>query len=382
MPSVPFSLILTAAGASRRFSSDTKKEFSDLDGHSVLYRAAEPFFRPGGLQIAVVTYAPGQERSTRLAMGDLADRGVPVYFTPGGGTRQASVKNALEFLSGLGIGGLVLIHDGARPFVSVPVIGNVINAAMKTGAASAAVPVADSVVRSDGQLFGQYVDRSGLFCVQTPQAFDFQSILRAHRLASEEGRSFSDDISVYQTYIGPAAIAAGDRGNIKITWQDDLRSNGGTFRTGYGWDLHALSAGRPLMIGGVMIPSDKGEVAHSDGDVLIHAIIDAILGALALGDIGQHFPDTDPAYSGADSADLLRRTLKLAGRPEIINLDCTVILEKPKLAPFIIPIRARLASIMGLDASRVSVKAKTAEHLGAIGCGEAVSALACVLISR
>jgi 2-C-methyl-D-erythritol 4-phosphate cytidylyltransferase/2-C-methyl-D-erythritol 2,4-cyclodiphosphate synthase len=304
----------------------------------------------------------------------------------GGATRQASVRAGLEALSARAPD-IVLIHDAARPFVSGDVISRAIEAAEFTGAAIPVVAVTDTVklVDASGNIEAT-PERARLRIAQTPQAFRFDVILDAHRRAAREGRAdFTDDAALAEWAGLTVATFEGDVANMKMTTPEDfvreearLASGLGDIRTGTGYDVHAFGAGDHVMICGVKVPHTRGFLAHSDGDVGLHALVDAILGALADGDIGSHFPPSDPQWKGASSDRFLKyavdRVTARGGR--IANLEVTLICERPKIGPLRDTMRARIAEISGVDMSRVAVKATTSERLGFTGREEGIAATA------
>jgi 2-C-methyl-D-erythritol 4-phosphate cytidylyltransferase / 2-C-methyl-D-erythritol 2,4-cyclodiphosphate synthase len=308
----------------------------------------------------------------------------------GGATRQASVHAGLEALSSQKPD-VVLIHDAARPFVSAALISRAIDAASATGAAIPAIAVADTIklVDASGNIEAT-PERARLRIAQTPQAFRFDVILEAHRRAAREGRSdFTDDAALAEWTGLTVATFEGDAENMKLTTQEDfvreearLTSLLGDVRTGTGYDVHAFGEGDHLMICGVRVPHHRGFLAHSDGDVGLHALVDAILGALADGDIGSHFPPSDSRWKGAASDKFLRyavdRVTARGGR--IANLEVTLICERPKIGPLRDTMRSRIAEIAGLDISRVAVKATTSERLGFTGREEGIAATACATV--
>ncbi len=429
----PLAVLVTAAGRSERFGGG-KKEIFDLAGRTVLFRAVSAFSRIPGLAALVITAPDGFEGRMREALASetissleksLGDR---FAVALGGPTRRDSVRLGLEALvrvlatreaSLVSPASLpeeiqdmvVLVHDGARPWVSQGLAERVAAVAGRVGAC---VPVTHLIetpkeISSDG-IVVRHPSRSTLATAQTPQGFRLGPLLAAHRRAAEQGVDCTDDAELWARYNGPVAWTEGERANRKITFREDLnftpggfikdditnflqvpehffgREKGGTtapFRVGEGWDIHRLIPGRKLYIGGVEIPSDKGEEGHSDGDVLLHAVIDALLGSAALGDIGQHFPPTDDAWKGADSRDLARRALSLVREAgwTPVNLDCTVILERPMLAPHREAIRESLAKSLEMDVDSISIKAKTKEGVDATGEGKAVEARAIVLVT-
>ncbi len=304
----------------------------------------------------------------------------------GGATRQASVRAGLEALAPRKPD-IVLIHDAARPFASAGLIARAIAAAEKTGAAIPALPVTDTVktVDADGHV-DKTLDRNTLRLVQTPQGFAFPAILDAHRRAHAKGREdFTDDAALAEWAGMKVSVFAGEPGNIKITNAEDFaRAEAMQFaalsdvRTGTGIDVHAFGPGDHVTLGGIRIPHDRALTGHSDADVALHALIDAILGALADGDIGAHFPPSDPQWRGASSdrflAFAVERVKARGGR--IAHLDLTIVCEAPRIGPHRDAMRARIAELAGIDVSRVAVKATTSEKLGFTGRGEGIAAYA------
>ena len=310
--------------------------------------------------------------------------------TNGGATRQASVHAGLEALAG-SKPDIVLIHDAARPFVTSAVISRAIDAAGRTGAAVPAIAVTDTVKQVDDTGNVEATpDRARLRIAQTPQAFRFDVILEAHRRAARDGRSdFTDDAALAEWAGLTVATFEGDPANMKLTTPEDfireearLGAMLGDIRTGTGYDVHAFGDGDHVMICGVRVPHVRGFLAHSDGDVGLHAMVDAILGALADGDIGSHFPPSDPKWKGAASDRFLKyavdRVTARGGR--IANLEVTLICERPKIGPLRDTMRARIAEITGVDVSRIAVKATTSERLGFTGREEGIAATASATI--
>jgi 2-C-methyl-D-erythritol 4-phosphate cytidylyltransferase/2-C-methyl-D-erythritol 2,4-cyclodiphosphate synthase len=310
--------------------------------------------------------------------------------TSGGATRQASVLAGLEALA-KHKPDIVLIHDAARPFVSEGVISRAIDAASRTGAAIPAVPVTDTIkITGESGNVEDTPDRSRLRIAQTPQSFRFDIILEAHRRAAKDGRSdFTDDAAIAEWAGLTVATFEGDVANMKLTTPEDfvreearLASLLGDIRTGTGYDVHAFGEGDHLMICGVRVPHTKGFLAHSDGDVGLHALVDAILGALADGDIGSHFPPSDAKWKGASSDQFLKYAIErvTARSGRVANLEVTMICERPKIGPLRDTMRARIADISGVDISRVAVKATTSERLGFTGREEGIAATASATI--
>jgi 2-C-methyl-D-erythritol 4-phosphate cytidylyltransferase/2-C-methyl-D-erythritol 2,4-cyclodiphosphate synthase len=318
----------------------------------------------------------------------LQGAGKPLRLVAGGARRQDSVSNAFD--AAASTSEVILIHDAARPFVSAGLIGRTIAAAAAHGAAIAAIEVTDTVKRVRHDVVEETLDRETIFLAQTPQGFR-REVLAAAVALGRSGVEATDEAALAERAGYAVHVVPGESNNIKITTPEDLdavrgraRGPARTGRAGIGYDLHRLVAGRPLVLGGVTIPSERGALGHSDADVVCHAATDAILGAASLGDIGLHFPDADARWKDARSLDLLRQAVALvAGQGfEIGNIDVTVMLEAPKLRGYVDQIRASLATVLGIDAGRISVKGKTNEGMDAIGRGEAIAAHAIALLRR
>jgi 2-C-methyl-D-erythritol 4-phosphate cytidylyltransferase / 2-C-methyl-D-erythritol 2,4-cyclodiphosphate synthase len=378
--------ILVAAGRGLRAGAGGPKQYRSVGGQSVIFRAMEPFCRHPEISAVQPVLNPDD-----LAIFNEAVRGL-AHSSParGGATRQESVRAGLEAL-GSQKPDVVLIHDAARPFVSAALISRAIRATSATGAAIPTIPVADTIklVDAGGHVEGT-PERARLRIAQTPQAFRFDVIIDAHRRAAREGRTdFTDDAALAEWAGLTVSTFEGDAANMKLTTPEDfvredarLASQLGDVRTGTGYDVHAFGDGDHLMICGVRVPHHRGFLAHSDGDVGLHALVDAILGALADGDIGSHFPPSDIKWKGASSDKFLKYAVeRVAARGgRIANLEVTLICERPKIGPLRDAMRARIAEITGLDVSRVAVKATTSERLGFTGREEGIAATACATI--
>jgi 2-C-methyl-D-erythritol 4-phosphate cytidylyltransferase / 2-C-methyl-D-erythritol 2,4-cyclodiphosphate synthase len=378
--------ILVAAGRGLRAGAGGPKQYRPIGGQTVIFRAMAPFSNhPQVSNVQPVLHLDD------VAMFSAAVSGLR-HEPPaeGGATRQQSVRAGLEALAAHQPD-IVLIHDAARPFVSEGLISRAIEAVGRTGAAIPTIPVADTIKLVDNSGNVETTpERARLRIAQTPQAFSYDAILSAHRRAAREQRhDFTDDAALAEWAGLTVATFEGDVANMKLTTPEDflreearLASLLGDVRTGTGYDVHAFGAGDHLMICGVRIPHTKGFLAHSDGDVGLHALVDAILGALADGDIGSHFPPSDPQWKGAASHKFLRyaveRVATRGGR--IANLEVTLICERPKIGPLRDTMRARIAEITGIDISRVAVKATTSERLGFTGREEGIAATASATI--
>lgn len=364
-------VIVTAAGRGTRMGGEPK-QWRDLAGQSVLARSVAAFAGFG--RIVVVLSPEDMDRG-------IAELSGPVVLVAGGQTRSDSVRAGLETLDGSGITH-VLIHDGARPLVSGDVIAGVV-AALDTGAVAAApaLPVSDALWRGAAGMVTGMQSREGLYRAQTPQGFRLDAILAAHR-AFPEGAA--DDVELARRAGHEVAITPGAEDNLKLTYGPDfdrarrILGTGMDIRLGNGFDVHAFEAGDHVTLCGVRIANDQALKGHSDADVGMHALTDAIYGALAEGDIGRHFPPSDPQWKGAASEIFLRHAADLARTRgfAIGNADVTLICEAPKIGPHATAMQDRLAAIMGIGADRVSVKATTSERLGFTGRGEGIAAIA------
>lgn len=308
----------------------------------------------------------------------LRDADPPVIMVDGGDTRQDSVYNALQAVPREAV--WIAVHDAVRPYFSLRTFHSVLEAAFERGAAICGVPPSDTIKITDKGGTDDFpsvvrtLDRNSLVAVQTPQVFAAGLYRRAHETARRDGFVGTDDSSLVERLGVKVAVVPGERTNTKITYPEDLVRYGERV-TGLGYDVHPLVTGRKCVIGGVEIPSDKGLMGHSDADVLVHSVMDALLGALGKGDIGQHFPDSDPQYKGASSIDLLSRLwAELKEVSSVVNVDSVVIAESPRIMPHAAKIRENIAGALECPPQRISVKATTAEGLGAIGRGEGIAA--------
>ena len=372
LPSV--TAIIVAAGASRRMGFD-KLSYRLPDGRTVLETSCALFAAHPAVDELVLVAGGNRPQCEAIA----AACPKPCTVVQGGATRADSVRSGLAAAKGQ----LVAIHDAARPFAGAEIITAALQAAAECGAAAPAVPVKDTikVADQDGKVVAT-PDRATLYAVQTPQCFDRALYLQALEAVSGEKASLvTDDCSLFELAGLPVTLTAGDYANLKITTKEDLQKEK-TMRIGHGYDVHRLVEDRKLILGGVEVPYEKGLLGHSDADVLLHAVMDAVLGAAALGDIGQHFPDTDPAYKGADSLALTREVAKIiaAHGYKVGNIDATILCQRPKLAPHIPAMRQNIADAFGLPLDAVSVKATTEEHLGFTGEGLGIAAHAVALI--
>jgi 2-C-methyl-D-erythritol 4-phosphate cytidylyltransferase/2-C-methyl-D-erythritol 2,4-cyclodiphosphate synthase len=384
--------IIAAAGLGRRLGADVPKQMLEIGGQTILQRSVEAFLGHERVHDVIVVLPPGLAGDPPAWLA----RAARVTVVAGGERRQDSVANAFDRVPPSSE--VVLVHDAARPFVTRELIARAIDAAAAHGAAVVAVPVSDTVKRvslSGGRrVVAQTIPRDEIFLAQTPQAFRRDVLQRAVALG-RSGVEATDEAALAERAGHEVHVVDGDAANVKITTGTDLAAARGSVesdrhggerevsaRVGTGYDLHRLVEGRRLILGGIDVPSERGAFGHSDADVVCHAATDAILGAAVLGDIGRHFPDTDPAWKGASSIDLLRRAVEMvrAAHLQIVNIDIVVVLERPKIAPFIDRIRAGIAAAAGIPIDCVGVKGKTNEGMDAVGRGEAIAAHAVALL--
>ena len=394
-------LVLLAAGSSSRMGTSTKKEYISLRNGTVLSKSAVSFLKSCNLDAVCITHPKDHETQIKEAL--FSDReftdlikDTPLLFTQGGDTRQSSVFNALTFISNQTFinkdNCIVLIHDGARPFVTEKVILDTLNATIKYGAAAPVIPPVDTQkeISCDGTI-KRHLIRSDIGAIQTPQGFLLKPLLTCHTKASSMHKEFTDDTEIWDTFYSEADnkkvhIVSGDKKNRKITYAQDLgfMNKKTIYHTGIGTDLHILAEGRHLILGGVELDFARGEVGHSDGDALLHAITDALLGAAGLGDIGSYFPPEDNKWKDADSADLLKKCwsdVKEKGW-SLCNLDAVIEIEKPKFIPYRKKVIKSIASILQVEEDQVFVKAKTNEGLGEVGKSNAVKTYCTCLLQK
>lgn len=376
-----FAAIIVAAGRGTRAGSGTPKQWRLLAGQTVLAHTLTAFRKAGLTRLVLVLHPDDVARSQTL---DLTG----VTLVQGGASRTASVRAALEALAPQAPQH-VLIHDGARPLVPSQVIHDVIAALAKAQAAAPALPVIDALWRGNNGEVTATVPRDGLFRAQTPQGFDFEAILAAHR--AHQGHA-ADDVEIARAAGISVIITSGSEDNLKLTHPEDFeraarlltmnQERQMQIRLGNGYDVHRFGPGEGCWLCGVLVPHGQALVGHSDADVGMHALTDAIYGALAAGDIGRHFPPTDPQWKGAASHIFLRHAVQLSSQRgfRIGNCDVTLICEEPKIGPHAAAMQSILAEIMGCCTDQISVKATTSERLGFTGRGEGIAAQATVCL--
>jgi 2-C-methyl-D-erythritol 4-phosphate cytidylyltransferase/2-C-methyl-D-erythritol 2,4-cyclodiphosphate synthase len=377
--------LVVAAGRGTRYGGDAPKQYAPLLGRPVLRRAVDCLLaHPGIDAVRVVAHAEDRDAYVRATAG--------LSLLPpvdGGATRQDSVRIGLESLED-DPPDIVAIHDAARPFVPAPVIDRLLNAMQSAPAAIAALPLADTLKRAEaGDLVAATVPRDELWRAQTPQMFRFADILSAHRRAQASGQSFTDDAAVAENAGLPVRLVPGAAELMKITTPEDLAraerwlAGGHESRVGQGFDVHRFGPGHHVMLCGLRIEHTRGLVGHSDADVGLHAMTDALLGAIGAGDIGTHFPPSEPEWRDASSAVFLAHAAALLRERggEIVQIDATLICEAPKIGPHRARMAERVAEIAGISAERVSIKATTTEGLGFTGRGEGIAALATATVT-
>lgn len=382
------SLILVAAGNGSRMQASLNKLLLTCEGHPLIYYTLKNVFQSRLLSELVIVTKP-EERPVFESIANSIPHSIRVIFAPGGADRAGSVRNGFHMVSK--DSDKVLVHDGARPLVDGETIDEAFEAINRDNPAVAVgVPCIDTIKKVDGDRIVETPERSSLFRAQTPQGALTGLFNRAVEFLSKGG-SFTDDASVLEQLGIPVRLIPGKERFFKVTTPDDmdrlgqaLRKDRCPFRIGQGYDVHRFDESRPLILGGVRISETGGLLGHSDADVLLHAVMDALLGACGLPDIGHYFPDTDDRFKGADSARLLTEVMKIIEDEGYMvgNIDCTVIAEKPKLAKYIPAMKERMAGILDILPGDIGIKATTNEKLGAIGRREGIAAMASAIVCR
>lgn len=385
--------IIAAAGAGRRIGRDRPKQWLDLGGRTIVQRAVDAFDACSRIDEIVVVLPPGAVEAAETPAGRdrPTTRRAPLSLVTGGARRQESVANG--FASVADRADLVVVHDAARPLVTSDLIVRTIDAALETGAALAALPARDTIKEAspDDLVVARTLPRDRIYLAQTPQAFR-TDVLAAAVALGRQGVEATDEAALAERAGYRVRLVEGDPRNLKITTEADLAiaralvaaERPVAARVGHGYDLHRLVDGRPLTLAGVRLAGERGPLAHSDGDVVCHALVDALLGAAGAGDIGGHFPDADPRWRNAAGLDLLARAMAtVRARGFVVaNVDVVVVLERPAIRPHVPAIRAALARVLDVDEARVSVKGKTNEGVDALGRGDAVAAFAVALLAE
>lgn len=373
------SAIITCAGNGSRAGFGFNKLLKDIGGITPFEKTLCAFSDTGLIdEIIVVCTEEDEPIFKKMCLY----RSINADFVTGSTTRSKSVEKGLDKVKG----DVVLIHDGARPFVTKRIISDCIKAAEKYGSAITAVPVTDTicnVAQENGETVAEKSSREGLYAVQTPQGFKTSEIKKAFAMI-KDGENFTDESGVYAAYIGKCHIIEGDPRNKKLTYPEDFAVCGGNFFAGTGFDLHLLVQNRKLILGGIEIPYEKGLSGHSDADVLTHAIMDAMLSSASLGDIGRHFPDTDDRYKGISSMVLLEKVVELLKKSGYKLINCTAVIQaqKPKLAKYVDTIRANLAKALNVNENAVGITCTTLEGIGIVGREEGIAVQAYCLTQK
>jgi len=367
--------IITAAGKGTRAQLNKNKLLEKIGGKTVLELALLPFDYDERIDEIIVTASEEYYEEYQKILSCVVN--TPARLVVGGSTRTFSVLNALNECDG----DIVIIHDGARPFVTEALIDRCLDSVLTFGSGVACLPSVDTIGITDGDLITQ-TRRSDCCSIQTPQAFLLSDILKAYSFVTEDD-AFTDDAGVYARYIKPVHMVEGEKRNVKLTFKEDFEKFPDLY-CGTGFDLHRLTEGRRLILGGVEIPHDKGLLGHSDADAVIHAIMDALLSAAGLKDIGNRFPDTDMQFKDADSTLLLKsvlsdlKTLNLT----VKNISIVIMAEKPRLSPYVERIRASLARLLSLSESDVGITCTTLEGIGTVGREEGIACQAYALVQK
>ncbi len=374
------SAIICAAGKGERAGFSTNKLLAPLYGAPAIWHTFTKFDIPEVDEVIVA--------AAKSDMNEIRTIAMPFGYkvVQGGKTRTESVKRALAEVSG----DIVIIHDGARPFVSRGLILQCIDSVEKFSSGVCALPFTDTAVTAQLGLIATHIDRNSLYTVQTPQGYLTEDIRSAYELAGD--KNYTDDSAVYCEFIARPRIIDGDRDNIKLTFKDDFLKEipvanlpeGLRLRVGTGVDVHAFGGGNFVKLAGVGIPCDGGLVAHSDGDVVLHAVMDALLSAAGLYDIGHYFPDTDASFRNADSGELLGKVMELLRERnfEVVNLSVSIQAERPRLSPYIDAMKRNISGITGAAAENIAIAAGTCENLGFVGKGLGIAAYCTALIKK
>jgi len=369
-------VVVAAAGSGTRMGIQENKVLLPLDGRPVLAHSLACFASMEEVaELVVVTRAEDQARIEQLVQETAGGKKAKVVL--GGAERQDSVYLGLKALAP--DTEWAVIHDGARPFITQELVRRGLETVQEHRAVGIAVRVTDTIKRVQDGVVVDTPARSELWAVQTPQIFDYKLVLQAYEHAQSQGIAAADDCGVVEALGHPVHIVEGDYANIKITTREDLPQRE-KVAVGFGYDVHRLVEGRPLILGGVEIPYHKGLLGHSDADAVTHTVMDAILGAMGRGDIGELFPDTDEKYKGISSIVLLEEVAAIMDQEQFVigNLDITVMAQKPRLAPWKGPMRAKLAQVLDIAESQINIKATTTEGLGFVGREEGIACQAVV----
>ncbi len=376
-----FDAVIVAAGKGERAGTRLPKQYVKIAGKPMLRHSVQCFAVHPQIGRIWIIVAEGQDEEAHMALTGIDDYQLVV----GGDTRQQSVSNGISAIMAAGGVEHVMIHDAARPFLTTSVIDRLIDALGDFPAAIPVLPTVDTTIRIDGSLASETIDRNSIWRVQTPQAFHFDKLREAHERVNAKNNA-SDDAQLIRACGYDVAVVEGDDQLRKFTTPQDFSDAADQsmkdIRTGSGFDVHRLAEGEELWLGGLKIPHDKGLAGHSDADVLLHALTDALLGAIAAGDIGDHFPPSDEKWRGVASEVFASHAISLIREKggSVHNVDMTVMCEEPKIKPHRDAMRSNIAEILDIDVDRISLKATTTERLGFTGRGEGIAAQAIVTV--
>jgi len=392
-------VLIPCAGTGTRIGGDVPKQFQKLDQQAIVLYSLNIFLNMPEIKTVWVGLSESIFLNQELMQVFPKHPKLRLCVT-GGETRALTVLNTLDYMLSQNTDAVfasdwVLVHDAARPGIQAKSVKELIGVVSQSNQAGGilALPIADTVKKSSSDTglnrSVSTIDRTGLWVAQTPQMFKISELRNSIHLSLEQFLNVTDEASAMENCGHSVMLIEGDFQNFKVTYPKDLKNmerllNKSLFKIGQGYDVHRLVEGRPLILGGVTVPYEKGLLGHSDADALLHAIIDALLGAAGLGDIGQHFPDTDPTYQGADSGLLLQLAYSkvLETGYELVNLDATIICQKPKLMPYLSAMKDRIASLMAVNVEQINIKAKTNEGLGYLGEHQAIETQTTVLIAK
>lgn len=365
-------VIIACAGKGARSKLPYNKIFAKINGESVIEKTFKVFDQMKKVDEIIIVYGKGEKS---LVQNEIKNPQKIVKFVEGGETRFASIKNALERIDS----GVVLIHDGARPYINKESVGAIIKSVLLHGSGVACLPLTDTIIDTDGQGNVLSSSRKNKYSAVTPQAFRVDELKKAYDLAGD-GEGFTDDAGVYASYIGRCKLVEVNKENVKLTYESDFQTP--ATRVGTGFDLHKLTKNRKLILGGVEIPHDKGLLGHSDADVLTHAIMDALLSSASLRDIGYHFSDKDAKYKDISSMVLLDEVMKMLKERRLkpLFVSAVIMAEKPKLSKFVPEITKSLAEKLNLPLNKVGITLTTLEGIGIVGREEGIATQAYVLV--
>lgn len=370
--------LIVAAGSGTRAGQEIAKQYVSINGQPMIAHSARSFADHPNIDALYIVIGQGQEQQAKDALGGITYDGLII----GGSTRQLSVFNGLQYISNKYSDENIFIHDAARPDLPHDVIDRLIKALDENRGAIPILPVSDTMVQIDDNIMHKALNREVMGRVQTPQAFRFNDLWTAHQNAAVS--NYTDDAQILHAAGFDIAVVDGDPSLNKYTFAEDFMTHKPNFRIGSGYDVHRFGVGEELWLGGIKIDHHMGLIGHSDADIVLHALTDALFGALAKGDIGDHFPPSDPKWKGASSDIFMKYACDLAidSGYKISNADVTIACEAPKIGPVREKIRHSIAQIMNIDVQQISVKATTTEKLGFTGRGEGMAVQAQILIER